>query len=78
LRSATESGKRTRNESRGKFSNGRSFSNNSADCVAVGFYENKAAVLIKEFSLYVILTRKTPKDYYEVMQRSQNDSEENV
>lgn len=57
---------------------GRRFANNSEDCVAICFYENEAAVLIKAFSLYVILTRNPTKDYYEVMQRSMSDVEEHL
>ena len=56
----------------------RAFKNQEADCAAIYFYENEAAVLIKAFSLFVFLTRNPSKDYYDMIQRSDSDANENV
>lgn len=53
---------------------GRTFKNNGENCAAIYFYENEAAVLIKAFALFVFLIRNPTKDYYDLIQRSDDNA----
>ena len=52
---------------------GRKFQDQERDCVAIYFYENEAAVLIKAFSLLVFLNREPSSDYYSQIQHSKEN-----
>ena len=55
---------------------GRKFVSEGVESVAIYFYENEAAILLKAFSLYVFLKDQPQRDYIGMMKTQKNEETE--